>query len=123
MFCKNNFFFKSHNYFIIYLEFKKSKRGIATDSSLFLDLKISFDGNLENKKNAYLKGFIDSLNRLDINLKNILENPDLTLEEKQTKLEKLSEKNQSFKLALDYQVPQNLTRKINIIISFECGSF
>ena len=115
MFYNNNSFLKSHNDYIIYVKFKKPKRGLATENSLFLDLKILFDGNIRDKKNAYLKGFVDSLNTLDSNLKSILENSDLTLEEKQIKLEKLSEKNQSFKLALDYQVPQNLTKKINII--------
>jgi hypothetical protein len=61
---------------------------------------------------------VKSLIKLDNDLKNILDDSSLTLEEKQIKLEKLSEKNQSFKLALDYQVPANLTTNINSIDNY-----
>ena len=57
-----------------------------------------------SKKNAYIKGYVNTLLILNSDLKSILTNNSLNFKEKQEKLEKLCQQNQSFDLELKYNV-------------------
>lgn len=56
---------------------------------------------------------VNTLLFLNNNLKSILIDNSLNLEEKQEKLEKLFQQNQSFDLELQYNVPKVLSKLIN----------
>lgn len=60
-----------------------------------------------------MKGYINTLNKLNIDLKKIFGNDALDLHEKQKLLEKLFEMNQSFEMELKYNVPKSLSHLIN----------
>ena len=86
----------------------------STDTEIFDKLNINIKSVLNgSKKNAYIKGYVNTLLILNSDLKSILTNNSLNFKEKQEKLEKLSQQNQSFDLELQYNVPKVLSKLID----------
>ena len=90
--------------------------------SILTKLNIDFSSIERNSKNsfsnAYVNGYFQSLNFLNTELKDILNDKDLTSKQKQNKLEKFSETSQTFKLELTYNVPISLSKRINELDSY-----
>lgn len=87
----------------------------AINSETLQSLKINTENILDRHKNNYVHGFIRTLDKLNTDFKNILDNDTISLDIKQAQLEKLSEKNQSFDLSLKYNAPKLLSELINKI--------
>ena len=77
----------------------------STDTEILDKLNINIKSVLNSsKENSYIKGFVNTLLVLNRDLKSILTNDSLNFTEKQEKLEKLCQQNQSFDLELKYNV-------------------
>ena len=86
----------------------------STDTEILDKLNINMKSVLNSsKENSYIKGFVNTLLVLNKDLKSILTNDSLNFTEKQEKLEKLCQQNQSFDLELQYNVPKVLSKLIN----------
>jgi hypothetical protein len=101
----------------IKLKFITQKRMLSThltDTEIFDKLNINIKSVLNgSKKNAYIRGYVNTLLILNSDLKSILTDNSLNFKEKQEKFEKLSQKNQFFNLELQYNVPKVLSKFIN----------
>lgn len=84
----------------IELKFITQKRMLSThstDTEIFDFLNINVQNCLNNlKDNLYIQGYLKTLSTLNQNLHQILTDDTLTLTAKQKKLEKLSQKTQTF---------------------------
>ena len=118
---------------INYLKFKKTNNEIkfkfiiqkrmlstySTDTEIFDFLNINVQNCLNNSKdNLYIQGYLKTLSTLNQNLHQILTDDTLTLTAKQKKLEKLSQKTQTFKTELTYNVPKSLSSLISKLDSY-----
>ena len=118
---------------INYLKFKKTNNEIkfkfiiqkrmlstySTDTEIFDFLNINVQNCLNNSKdNLYIQGYLKTLSTLNQNLHQILTDDTLTLRAKQKKLEKLSQKTQTFKTELTYNVPKSLSSLISKLDSY-----
>jgi hypothetical protein len=118
---------------INYLKFKKTNNEIkfkfiiqkrmlstySTDTEIFDFLNINVQNCLNNSKdNLYIRGYLKTLSTLNQNLHQILTDDTLTLTAKQKKLEKLSQKTQTFKTELTYNVPKSLSFLISKLDSY-----
>jgi len=103
----------------IKLRFISQKRMLSTrltDTEIFDKLDINIKSVLNgSKNNAYIRGYLNTLLTLNNDLKSILTDNSLNLQEKQKNLEKLSQQNQSFDLELQYNVPKVLSKLIDTL--------
>lgn len=101
----------------IKLKFITQKRILSThstDTEIFDKLNINIKSVLNgSKNNAYMRGYVNTLLILNSGLKSILTDNSLNFKEKQKKLEKLSQQNQSFDLELQYNVSKVLSKLIS----------
>lgn len=110
------------NKFNSYLDYRlpaKKLSNTTMNSEILQSLRINTENILDRHKNNYVHGFVRTLDTLNTDLKNILDNDTISLDIKQAQLEKLSEKNQSFDLSLKYNVPKLLSElitKIDLIL-------
>jgi hypothetical protein len=106
----------------IELKFITQKRMLSThstDTEIFDFLNINVQNCLNNSKdNLYIQGYLKTLSTLNQKLHQILTDDTLTLTAKQKKLEKLSQKTQTFKTELTYNVPKSLSSLISKLDSY-----
>lgn len=79
----------SKNFFPSNYKIKRTISNTAINSEIFTKLNINREIILYKRNNNLVQDLINTLNKLNIDLKNILENDELSLEMKQKQLEKL----------------------------------